>query len=51
MIKALHHTDVTYFVADEWIKYVSTCSMSFARNSFSAVLTLLLYLLGIIMYL
>ncbi|KAK7101105.1 uncharacterized protein [Littorina saxatilis] len=43
--------NIDWVLVDEWMKYISDCSMTFARNSFSAIVTLLVYLLGVIMYL
>lgn len=43
--------NIDWDLVDEWMKYISDSSMNFARNSLSAVVTLMVYLLGIIMYL
>ncbi|KAL8604695.1 hypothetical protein ACOMHN_017654 [Nucella lapillus] len=43
--------NIDWVLVDEWMKYISDCSMTFARNSFSAIITLVVYVLGFIMYL
>lgn len=43
--------NIDWVLVDEWMKYISECTMTFARNFATAAVTILFYLVGVIMYL